>query len=48
MKSQEVNEAVLEGGEYWKDRAFVVNTWYVTAYRGCPTITVSDKIKPCF
>jgi signal transduction histidine kinase/HAMP domain-containing protein len=31
--SQEVNEAVLEGGEYWKDRAFVVNTWYVTAYK---------------
>ncbi|MBW6470368.1 MAG: cache domain-containing protein [Methanosarcinaceae archaeon] len=31
--SQEVTEAVLEGGEYWKDRAFVVNTWYVTAYK---------------
>ncbi len=31
--SQEVNEAVLESGEYWKDRAFVVNTWYVTAYK---------------
>jgi len=31
--SEEVNEAVLEGGEYWKDRAFVVNTWYVTAYK---------------
>ncbi|MDO9516666.1 MAG: ATP-binding protein, partial [Methanosarcinaceae archaeon] len=31
--SQEVSEAVLEGGRYWKDRAFVVNTWYVTAYK---------------
>lgn len=31
--SQEVNEAVLERGEYWKDRAFVVNAWYVTAYK---------------
>ena len=31
--SQEVNEAVLEGGEYWYGRAFVVNAWYVTAYK---------------
>ncbi|MCL7415395.1 MAG: cache domain-containing protein [ANME-2 cluster archaeon] len=31
--SKEVNEAVLERGEYWKDRAFVVNAWYVTAYK---------------
>jgi PAS domain S-box-containing protein len=31
--SQEVNEAVLEKGEYWKGRAFVVNSWYVTAYK---------------
>ncbi|MCL7413320.1 MAG: cache domain-containing protein [ANME-2 cluster archaeon] len=30
--SQEVNEAVLERGEPWNDRAFVVNSWYVTAY----------------
>ena len=30
--SQEVNEAVLERGESWNDRAFVVNAWYVTAY----------------
>ena len=31
--SREVSEAVLEKGEYWKDRAFVVNSWYVTAYK---------------
>jgi two-component system NtrC family sensor kinase len=31
--SEEVNEAVLEGGEYWYGRAFVVNAWYVTAYK---------------
>ena len=31
--SKEVNEAVLEGGEYWYGRAFVVNAWYVTAYK---------------
>lgn len=30
--SQEVNEEVLERGESWNDRAFVVNAWYVTAY----------------
>ncbi len=40
--SQEVNEAVLEGGEYWKDRAFVVNTWYVTAYK--PIKNFDDEI----
>jgi two-component system NtrC family sensor kinase len=31
--SEEVNEAVLEGGNYWYGRAFVVNAWYVTAYK---------------
>ncbi len=31
--SQEVNEAVLERGESWNSRAFVVNAWYVTAYK---------------
>ncbi|MBW6518196.1 MAG: cache domain-containing protein [ANME-2 cluster archaeon] len=31
--SQEVNDAVLERGESWNDRAFVVNAWYVTAYK---------------
>jgi len=31
--SQEVNEAVLEAGGNWYDRAFVVNAWYVTAYK---------------
>ncbi len=40
--SQEVNEAVLERGEYWKDRAFVVNEWYVTAYK--PIRNFDDEI----
>lgn len=40
--SQEVNEAVLERGEYWKDRAFVVNEWYVTAYK--PILNFDDEI----
>ncbi|TFH42138.1 MAG: HAMP domain-containing protein, partial [ANME-2 cluster archaeon] len=31
--SQEVTEAVLEKGDNWKDRAFVVNEGYVTAYK---------------
>ncbi|MCX7898118.1 MAG: cache domain-containing protein [Rhodocyclaceae bacterium] len=30
--SQAVREAVLERGETWLDRAFVVNNWYVSAY----------------
>lgn len=40
--SQEVNEAVLEGGKYWEDRAFVVNAWYVTAYK--PIRNFNDDI----
>jgi two-component system NtrC family sensor kinase len=31
--SQEVEEAVLEGGREWVDRAFVVNDWYIAAYQ---------------
>ncbi|MGH8750704.1 MAG: cache domain-containing protein, partial [Burkholderiales bacterium] len=30
--SQQVNEHVLQRGETWLDRAFVVNDWYVSAY----------------
>lgn len=30
--SSEVHEQVLERGERWVDRAFVVNDWYITAY----------------
>ena len=30
--SSEVYEKVLEEGERWTDRAFVVNEWYITAY----------------
>ena len=30
--SQAVREAVLEQGDTWLDRAFVVNDWYVSAY----------------
>ena len=30
--SQEVKERVLNKGERWTDRAFVVNDWYITAY----------------
>ncbi|MBN2553091.1 MAG: cache domain-containing protein, partial [Spirochaetales bacterium] len=30
--SEEVRNRVLEEGERWTDRAFVVNDWYITAY----------------
>jgi len=36
--SQEVEEAVLEGGREWVDRAFVVNDWYITAYQPIKSI----------
>ena len=31
--SEEVHDAVLNKGEYWEGRAFVVDKWYVTAYK---------------
>jgi len=30
--SREVNQAVLNQGKTWVDRAFVVNNWYISAY----------------
>ncbi|HSB12900.1 MAG TPA: cache domain-containing protein, partial [Bryobacteraceae bacterium] len=32
LVSDEVREAVLGRGERWRDRAFVVNDWYISAY----------------
>ena len=41
--SREVLDAVLNRGEEWIDRAFVVNDWYISAYR--PIIDVSgDRV----
>ena len=40
--SKEVNTAVLERGEPWIDRAFVVNDWYITAYE--PIRNINDEI----
>jgi len=31
--SQEVHDAVLNKGEYWEGRAFVVDEWYINAYK---------------
>lgn len=40
--SAEVYHQVLKKGKTWKDRAFVVNEWYITAYE--PIKNVNDKI----
>jgi len=40
--SAEVYNQVLKKGKTWKDRAFVVNDWYITAYE--PIRDVSNKI----
>jgi two-component system NtrC family sensor kinase len=40
--SKEVNTAVLERGEAWIDRAFVVNDWYITAYE--PIRSINNEI----
>jgi len=37
--SKEVYEAVIEKGQLWEDRAFVVNDWYITAYEPIRDIT---------
>ncbi len=39
--SSEVRDAVLERGETWVDRAFVVNDWYISAYE--PIVDVSGE-----
>jgi two-component system NtrC family sensor kinase len=40
--SRIVNNAVLKEGKSWIDRAFVVNNWYITAYK--PIRNVNNKI----
>lgn len=40
--SQEVNQAVLKQGQPWIHRAFVVNDWYIAAYR--PIKNIHDEI----
>jgi len=37
--SEEVYQAVLEKGELWLDRAFVVHDWYLTGYQPIKDIT---------
>ena len=39
--SSEVRNAVLERGETWVDRAFVVNDWYISAYE--PIVDVGGE-----
>lgn len=39
--STEVRDAVLERGETWVDRAFVVNDWYISAYE--PIVDVAGN-----
>ncbi|MCJ7679400.1 MAG: cache domain-containing protein [Candidatus Aminicenantes bacterium] len=40
--SKEVNNAVLQEGKSWIDRAFVVTDWYITAYE--PIRDIQDSI----
>jgi len=40
--SEEVHERVLDKGEPWIDRAFVVNDWYITAYE--PIRDINRKV----
>jgi len=42
LVSEEVRAAVLERGEVWQDRAFVVNDWYISAYE--PILNYSGAI----
>jgi two-component system NtrC family sensor kinase len=37
--SEEVHQAVLEKGELWLDRAFVVHDWYLTGYQPIRDLT---------
>jgi len=40
--SREVNQAVLNQGKTWVDRAFVVNNWYISAYE--PIKNINEEI----
>jgi two-component system NtrC family sensor kinase len=42
LVSKSVYEAVLERGERWVARAFVVNDWYITAYE--PIRDINEKV----
>jgi two-component system NtrC family sensor kinase len=39
--SEEVRSKVLDAGERWIDRAFVVNDWYITSYE--PIVDIFDR-----
>jgi len=39
LVSDEVYEAVIQKGQLWEDRAFVVKDWYITAYEPIRDIT---------
>jgi len=42
LVSKEVYEAVIEQGQFWIDRAFVVNDWYITSYK--PMRNIKNEI----
>jgi two-component system NtrC family sensor kinase len=42
LVSEEVRDAVISGGKRWVGQAFVVNSWYITAYE--PIQDINNKI----